>query len=91
MYAIRSYYVIGAVSRQKQFYSVGKPIEIVRSDDVVVTDGKAVRRTGSQFISNTQLEEYFAGCVYVADVHKVIIPNGTLLKSEQFNAMYGVV
>ncbi len=81
--------IIGAVSRQKQFYSVGKPIDIVRSDDVVVSDGKAVRRTGSQFISNTQLEEYFAGCVYVADVHKVIIPNGTLLKSEQFNAMYG--
>lgn len=79
--------IIGAVSRQKQFYSVGKPIDIVRSD-ATVTAG-AVRRTGNQFISNNQLEEYFAGCVYVADVNKVITPNGMFLKSEQFNPMYG--
>lgn len=33
--------------------------------------------------------ERFKGCVYVSDIHRVLIPNGRLLKPEQFNASYG--
>lgn len=36
----------------------------------------------------TQIE-YFKGCVYVADEHKIMTPGGNLLKPAQFKAMYG--
>jgi hypothetical protein len=33
--------------------------------------------------------EHFKGCVYVRDMHRVLVPDGALLKPEQFNATYG--
>lgn len=36
-----------------------------------------------------EMIEHFKGCVYVRDYHKVLIPDGSLLKPEQFNATYG--
>lgn len=44
---------------------------------------------GYQFLGAEQQVEYFAGCVYVQDLHRVFTPSGALLKSEQFNATYG--
>jgi hypothetical protein len=41
------------------------------------------------YISFTQMEEYFKGCVYVRDIHKIWVPDGAMLKPEQFKAMYG--
>lgn len=32
---------------------------------------------------------FFAGCVYISDVHKVLVPGGYLLKPEQFKVNYG--
>lgn len=46
-------------------------------------------RTGEQYMSAQQQLEYFKGCVYVRDTHRVLIPNGMFLKSEQFRATYG--
>lgn len=34
-------------------------------------------------------QEYFAGCVYVRDAHRVMIPGGKLLRPEQFKTYYG--
>lgn len=36
-----------------------------------------------------EMKEYFDGCVYVRDQHRVLVPDGALLKPEQFNATYG--
>jgi hypothetical protein len=33
--------------------------------------------------------EHFAGCVYVEDQHKVLVPGGTLIKADQFRVRYG--
>jgi hypothetical protein len=33
--------------------------------------------------------EYFRGCVYIQNVHKILTPDGSLLQKEQFRAMYG--
>jgi len=33
--------------------------------------------------------EHFAGCTYVRSLHAVLVPDGGLLKPEQFNATYG--
>ncbi|MGL5284229.1 MAG: DUF5906 domain-containing protein [Plesiomonas shigelloides] len=76
--------VCNAVTRQTSWYSVGAPIELV-SPEV----SQPVLRTGFQFVGASQLLEHFAGCVYVADAHRILTPNGALLKVEQFNAMFG--
>ncbi len=44
---------------------------------------------GYQYLGATQQIEYFGGCVYIQDIHRIFTPNGALLKSEQFNAVYG--
>jgi len=80
--------ILGAVSRQTTWYSVGAPIEIVTPAQVI-EHGAPVVRGGYQFIGGSQLVDHFKGCVYVADNHRILTPNGQMLKSEQFNAMYG--
>lgn len=49
----------------------------------------AAPRTGSTFLSPGDQIEYFKGCVYVQDQHKVLVPGGVLLKEGQFRATYG--
>lgn len=45
--------------------------------------------SGSSFIGVEQQAEFFKGCVYVLDAHRVLIPGGRMLKPEQFRAMFG--
>lgn len=45
--------------------------------------------TGSTFLTIPQQIDFFAGCVYVCDAHKVLVPGGVLLKPDQFRTMYG--
>ena len=44
---------------------------------------------GSTFLSPPQQQSHFAGCVYVQDRHRVLVPGGQLLKPDQFRATYG--
>ena len=46
-------------------------------------------RVGDGFLLPSEQTELFKGCVYVRDIHKVFIPSGGLLKSDQFRVMYG--
>ncbi|MGL5281023.1 MAG: DUF5906 domain-containing protein [Plesiomonas shigelloides] len=80
--------VCNAVARQTSWYSVGAPIELAPVT-AVVDVAKPVMRSGYQLVAGTQLVDYFAGCVYIADIHRIFTPGGAMLKSEQFNAMYG--
>jgi len=80
--------ICGAVARQTTWYSVGKPIEIAPTPEASVAHIPFMR-SGFQFLPASQLIEHFAGCVYVADAHRVFMPNGAMLKSEQFNALMG--
>jgi len=41
------------------------------------------------FLTVPEMKDFFRGCIYVRDQHKVLIPDGALLKPEQFNATYG--
>lgn len=45
--------------------------------------------TGQTFLGPEQQKAHFAGCVYVLDQHRVLVPNGHLLRPEQFKAAYG--
>ena len=45
--------------------------------------------TGQTFLSVDAQRDLFAGCVYVTDRGKVLVPGGGLLKAEQFNVVFG--
>lgn len=75
--------ICGATAKQSNYYSVGAPLPAARP---VV---KPEMRAGYQYLALTQVIEHFDGCVYVADAHRILTPNGTMLKTEQFNAMFG--
>lgn len=45
--------------------------------------------TGYQYLNVEQQAEHFKGCMYVSKLHKVFIPSGDLLGSDQFKAVYG--
>lgn len=44
---------------------------------------------GSTFLNAEGQRQLFAGCVYVQDRHRVLVPGGVLLKPDQFRATYG--
>lgn len=41
------------------------------------------------YLSIEEQQSLFTGCVYVQDAHKIFIPGGVLLKSDQFQATFG--
>lgn len=49
-----------------------------------------IRGAGYQFLSPDQQIDFFKGCVYVRDTHRVMIPDGSLLSPEQFKAVYSI-
>lgn len=76
----------GACYRQRQYYNVGGAIERI---DPATVDAVPVQREGYQLMAPSQQVEHFAGCVYIAETNRIFTPNGSVLKQEQFNAMYG--
>lgn len=55
----------------------------------VLGGGDDAPAPGVEFLTLQEQLKHFAGCVYVRDIHRILIPDGALLKSEQFNATYG--
>lgn len=53
------------------------------------TDVTAGAASHSNMLRISQQQEYFKGCTYVADVHKVLMPTGDLYTPERFNAVMG--
>ncbi len=47
-----------------------------------------VATTGVQFMSASQQVEYFKNCVYIKNSHRVLTPNGSMIKPEVFKASY---
>jgi len=50
---------------------------------------KQATASGQTFLSVEAQRDLFAGCVYVTDRHKVLIPGGALLKPDQFKVAFG--
>lgn len=54
-----------------------------------VDEVQPVVRAGWQYLDVAAQLQHFEGCVYVSDVHRVLMPNGALLKPDQFKVMRG--
>lgn len=75
--------ILRAVSRQTDFYGKTKtklPDDVAKTQIVVVDS--------FQYMPVDMQLKHFKGCVYVTNLHKVFTPNGSLLRQEQFNAVY---
>jgi hypothetical protein len=84
--------ILGAVSRQFEILTDREPEPVPTVGEVVAPTTETPRPTavsGSTFVGNDDQVELFAGCVYIQDIHRVLVPGGQLLKSEQFKVMYG--
>jgi len=82
--------IIRSVSMQKEVYGTKeKPVKvpIESASSAMVKEAQIV--SGYQYLHASLQIEFFKGCVYIQDSHRVLVPNGALLKSEQFNATYG--
>lgn len=45
--------------------------------------------SGYQYMPVDLQLEHFKGCTYISDIHRIATPDGQLLRTEQFNALYG--
>lgn len=84
----------GAVSRQFEVLTDKAPEPLAgQSQTPFVSAADAPPRaapvSGSTFLSVEDQITLFAGCVYVSDQHRVLVPGGTLLKPEQFKVKFG--
>lgn len=50
---------------------------------------KIKTRNGVKFLDPIQQMGYFAGCVYIKELDRVLVPNGLMLDSSRFNSTYG--
>lgn len=84
--------ILGAAGRQFEVLSDKLP-EPVAATQIAPSAINAPPRptlvTGSTFVNNDSQLELFAGCVYIRDMHRVLVPGGNLLKPEQFKVAYG--
>ena len=44
---------------------------------------------GVAFMTLPEMKKHFDGCVYIREIHRVLLPDGDMLKQEQFNAWFG--
>lgn len=49
----------------------------------------AVMRHGIQFLTPDAQVEFFKGCVYIINTHRIMRPNGLMVSPEQFKVAYG--
>lgn len=74
-----------AVSMQTQVYTAKQRTETDISD----TDSSNNVGSGGNFMHVEQQLEYFRGCTYIVEMHKILTPQGDMLKPDQFKALYG--
>jgi hypothetical protein len=86
--------ILGAVGRQFEVLTDKAPEPVVGTPDSPAPSAtneppRPTMVTGSTFVNNDEQLRLFAGCVYIQDLHRVLIPGGVMLKPEQFKVAYG--
>jgi hypothetical protein len=86
--------ILGAVGRQFEVLTDKAPEPVAGAPDSPAPSAtneppKPTMVTGSTFANNEEQLRLFAGCVYIQDLHRVLVPGGVMLKPEQFRVAYG--
>lgn len=83
---------------EKVYTPTKKETPTYTEEDSVIVDGTETSfenmdsvslKEGLQFMSTSNQLGHFGNCIYIRDLHKVYIPDGSLLKPEQFKVHYG--
>lgn len=77
----------GATARQRDVLQDKAPEPVAAP--AAVDAPKAVAVSGSTFLGAEAQAQIFAGCVYVADAHRVLVPGGELLNPDRFKVRFG--
>jgi len=86
--------ILGAVGRQFEVLTDKAPEPVAGTPEGPAPSAsteppRPALVTGATFIGNDMQLDMFAGCVYVQDLHRVLVPGGNMLKPEQFKVAYG--
>jgi len=79
-----------AVSLCREIYTGGRPTPS-QMKPVAASPGQPVQAVNTDDLYYLAVEDqknHFRGCVYVRDAHRVFLPDGALLKPEQFRATF---
>jgi hypothetical protein len=86
----------GACAKQKTGYqpratcSTAMECDISSTQSTLDTSEPASNtRVGSVFLDGPSQQQFFEGCVYVADENKILVPGGVLYNQATFNAKLG--
>ena len=88
--------VAGCAARQTQFLTDLEPEPLAWQTDAVHAPASGAPErprpttvTGATFLSIDQQMDMFTGCVYVSELHRVLVPGGGLLKEGPFRVQFG--
>lgn len=86
--------ILGVVSIQKNILTDKhpEPLATMATPGMSTAAGETARATavtGNTYLGIDESIELFSGCVYVSDVHRVMVPGGLMLRPDQFRVTYG--
>lgn len=56
---------------------------------VSAATAQAAELPADEYLTVPEMQKFFDGCVYVRDLHRMMVPDGTLLPPDTFSADYG--
>lgn len=81
--------IIKAVSGCQRMYGQGDSQTPPPPPPPPPGESTVTRRSGFQLLTPENQLEYFKGCVYIRDIHRAWIPDGSFLKPDQFRSYFG--
>lgn len=88
--------ILGAVGRQFEVLTDRAPEPLAGAPEGPLPSATASSEPprptmvqGSTFVNNDDQLKLFAGCVYVRELHRVLVPGGYMLKPDQFRVAFG--
>lgn len=82
--------IVNSIRKCAKVYDVPARNERTLPQEVTQQQNQASgQHTGGGILDATQQIEYFKGCVYINDSHRVMLPDGRMLRPEQFKSLKG--
>lgn len=78
-----------AVSLCKKVYDAPRPAQRIQNISTNLAEGNAPPLPSGEYMDIATQIQYFAGCTYILESHRVLTKDGDLLRAEQFKTFYG--
>lgn len=81
--------ILGAVARQKDVLHDKATEPVAHAPAVSAEPLRPKMVEGNVFLSPAEQVDFFTGCVYIYESHRVMVPGGHLLNPDRFKVRYG--